>query len=136
MSDMLSILIIVIVAYIAAKRLIVPRIVALRASKKGKNGTAHVIPVPADPCPASKENMQAVQTAIQTGGRSVTCLDVRFVNFNLPDDEEIGETLSMRVTHAANEMLLNASIRGTDVRFHVAVPHPDVLMLYVTYAVR
>lgn len=136
MSDMLSIFIIVTVAYIAAKRLIIPRIVALRAAKKGKDETAPASP--ADPCFgfASKEDVQAVQTAIQTGGRSVTCLDVRFVCFNLPDDEEIGETLSMRVTHAANEMLLNASIRGTDVRFHAAVLHPDVLMLYVTYVVR
>lgn len=138
MADMLSILIIMIVAYFTVKRLIIPRIVAIRAAKKGKGKgdgegeTAH-----ADSRLTGNEGMTAIPAipAARPGIRPVTCLDVRFVRFNLPDDEGIEETLTSRIAYAANEMLLNASIRGSDVRFHVAVTHPDVLMLYVTYTV-
>ncbi len=142
MADMLSILIIMIVAYFTVKRLILPRILAIRAAKKGKGkGDGEGETAPTDPRLTGNEGMQTVPTAIpaipaaRPGIRPVTCLDVRFVRFNLPDDEGIEETLTSRIAYAANEMLLNASIRGSDVRFHVAVTHPDLMMLYVTYTV-
>lgn len=128
MADMLSILIVVIAAYFAAKKLIIPRIVAARAAKKG---------IPATVESSRMEGIPAVQAAIQTGARPVTCFDMRLVSLYTPDDEEDGtDILTQRITYAASEMLLNASLRGDNIRFGIMNGVYNRLVLYVTYTVR
>lgn len=130
MADMLSILIIMIVVYICGKKLIIPRIVALRAAKKGQTALTA-------PCTATAGGgMPFVQTAVQAGGRPVTCFDMRLVNTAVSDEEDADTVLTRRITYAASEMLLNASLRGSDVRLYIVNAFHNALMLYVTYAVR
>lgn len=133
MADMLSILIIMIVIYICVKKLVIPRIVALRAAKKGQTSLTA-------PCTATAGGgmplvQAAIQTAVQTGGRPVTCFDMRLVNTAVSDGEDADTVLTQRITYAASEMLLNASLRGSDVRLYIVNAFHNALMLYVTYAV-
>lgn len=134
MADMLSILIIMIVIYICGKKLIIPRIVALRAAKKGQ--TSLTAPSTATAGGGMPFVQTAIQTAVQAGGRPVTCFDMRLVNTAVSDEEDADTVLTQRITYAASEMLLNASLRGSDVRLYIVNAFHNALMLYVTYAVR
>lgn len=127
MADMISILVFMIFAYFAGKKLIIPRIVAARAAKKG---TPAAVEAP------RMEGIPAVQAAIQTGTRPVTCFDMRIVCTVVGDNEDVDDVLTQRITYAASEMLLNASVRGSDVRLHVVNAFCSAVMLYVTYTVR
>lgn len=128
MADMISILVFMIFAYFAGKKLIIPRIIAARAAKKG---------IPAVAEAPRMEGLPTVQTAIQTGTRPVTCFDMRIVCTIVPDSEDDPDAvLTQRITYATSEMLLNASLRGSDVHLHVCNAFRNALMLYVTYTVR
>lgn len=131
MADMISILIILIFAYFAGKKLIIPRIVAARAAKKG-----HPAAVEAP----RMEVLPAVQTAPQTGTRPVTCFDMRLVDAVLCNYDENGtkddlDAFAQRMKYAASELLLNASTRGENVRLF-AINFKCYILLYVTYTVR
>lgn len=134
MADMLSILIVMVFAYFAIKKYVIPRIAARRAAKN--------LPPVEVAASDSASGMAAIQSAVQAvaGGRSVTCFDMRFVDthvsFDVKDDEKNDNTLIQRITYAASEMLLNASTRGDNVRLSVLPMPSGALMLYVTYTVR
>ena len=129
MADMISVLIIMIFIYFALKKYAIPRIAAKRAAKAG-------IPYPVAAGAPRMEGLQAVQAAIQTSSRPVTCFDMRIVDTVVSDEEDTDTVLTQRITYAASEMLLNASLRGSDVRFYVVDAFRNALMLYVTYTVR
>lgn len=149
MADMISILVFIIFAYFAGKKLIIPRIVAARAAKKG---------TPAGAGAPRMEGFPADQTAplplpdIQTGPRvspglrlspglhSVTCFDMRLVDATICDYDENGDkngfdAFAERMKHAASDLLLNASTRGDNVRLY-ALNLKCCILLYVTYEVR
>ena len=143
MADMISILVFIIFAYFAGKKLIIPRIVAARAAKKGTPAGAGV---------PRMEGFPAVQTAplplpdIQTGPRvspgphSVTCFDMRLVDATICDYDENGDKngfddFAERMKHAASDLLLNASTRGDNVRLY-ALNLKCCILLYATYEVR
>ena len=138
MADMLSILIIMIVIYICVKKLVIPRIVALRAAKKGQTSLTA-------PCTATAGGgmplvQTAIQTAVQTGGRPVTCFDMRLVDATICNYDENGtkddlDAFTQRVKYAASELLLSASTRGDNVRLY-ALNWKCYILLYVTYTVR
>lgn len=138
MADMISILIFIIFAYFAAKKLIIPAVSARIAAKRAAKNLPPVEVSVSD----SASGMAAIQAAVQAtaGGRSVTCFDMRFVDsrvpFDVKDDEKNDNTLTQRITYAASEMLLNASTRGDDVRLSALLMPSGSLMLYVTYTVR
>ena len=131
MADMISILVFMIFAYFAGKKLIIPRIVAARAAKKGTPAAAEAPRMEGIPAVQA-----AVQAAVQTGTRPVTCFDMRIVCTIVGDNEDVDDVLTQRITYAASEMLLNASVRGSDVRLHVVNAFCNAVMLYVTYTVR
>lgn len=131
MADMISILVFMIFAYFAGKKLIIPRIVAARAAKKGTPAVAEA---------PRMEGFPAVQTAPQTTGtRPVTCFDMRLVDATLCGYDENGtqediDTFAQRMKYAASELLLNASTRGDNVRLY-ALNWKCYILLYVTYTV-
>lgn len=143
MADMISILVFIIFAYFAGKKLIIPRIVAARAAKKG---------TPAGAGAPRMEGFPAVQTAplplpdIQTGPclspglHSVTCFDMRLVDATICGYDENGDkngfdAFAERMKHAASDLLLNASTRGDNVRLY-ALNLKCCILLYATYEVR
>lgn len=137
MADMISILIFMIFAYFAAKKLIIPAVSARISAKRAAKNLPPVEVAVSD----SASGMAAIQAAVQAtaGGRSVTCFDMRLIRTPAPDDdtgEDDDTTFTQRVTYAASEMLLNASTRGDAVRLNAVFIRPYALMLYVTYAVR
>lgn len=130
MADMISVLVIMIFAYFAVKKFAIPRIAAKRAAKR-EPVTVSV--------PDGTEGMQAVQAAIKAtaGNRPITCFDMRLIPTYVSDDGDDNEgVLTQRITYAASEMLLNASLRGDNVRLSVSDGICGNLMLYVTYTVR
>lgn len=116
MSNMIQILIIIIFGYIVAKKYIIPRIVAKRKAKSG---------VMISPYPVPDE----LQEALAKGDRKVIRFDMRFVDLAATDEQ-----LEKDLREKANEMLMLASARGTDVQMHIVNMGVN-LMLYVTYAV-
>ncbi|MCI9397143.1 MAG: hypothetical protein HFI55_09535 [Lachnospiraceae bacterium] len=152
MADMLSILIIMIVAYICGKKLIIPRILVMRAAKKAASAPG---PAPGTAVPDGTPGMAAVQAALQAvpsspstaiaGTRPITCFDMRLISTSVSDsdkdadgngDSDTVTAFIQRVTYAANEMLLNASLRGDNVRLGFLNCTRNTLMLYITYTVR
>lgn len=136
MADMISILIFVIFAYFAAKKLIIPAVSARVAAKRAAKNLPPVEVAVSD----SASGMAAIQAAVQaTGHHSITCFDMRLIDIPAPNDDT-GEgddtTFVQRITYAVNEMLLNASTRGDAVRLNAVFIRPYTLMLYVTYTVR
>lgn len=135
MADMISILVFMIFAYFAGKKLIIPRIVAARVAKKGTPAVAEA------PRPEGFPAVQtAPQTVPQTGTHSVTCFDMRLVDATICDYDKNGttddlEAFSQRMKYAASELLLNASTRGDNVRLY-AINWKCYILLYVTYTVR
>lgn len=134
MADMLSILIVVTAVYFAAKKLIIPRIAAVRAAKAKK--PEPVEPVMLEGAAGSVQAWQAVSQA-RAVGHPVTCFDMRLLDVSVDDlDEHAGDILRQRITCEASEMLLNASTRGDNVRLSFFDWSAGYMMLYVTYTVR
>lgn len=116
MADMIQILIIIIFAYIVGKKFIIPRIKAKRAAKNGALITSHPIP-------------EELQMALLKGDRKVTGFEMRWVDLAATDEQ-----LEVDLRAKANEILMLASARGTDVRLNVVNMGVN-LLIYVTYAV-
>lgn len=126
MADFISIIMIIIFACFAAKKLIIPRIVAKKAAKG------------ATPTAAMAGNILATDTAVKTvtESRPITFIEVREIPLYLPDNESGADReedrLYMRFSKTANEMLLNASLRGRNVQFG-AINAGGLVILYTTY---
>lgn len=148
MADMLSILIIMIVAYICGKKLIIPRILVMRAAKKAASAPGTAVPDGTPGMAAVQAALQAVPSSPSTaiaGTRPITCFDMRLISTSVSDsdkdadgngDSDTVTAFIQRVTYAANEMLLNASLRGDNVRLGFLNCTRNTLMLYITYTVR
>lgn len=117
MSNIIQIILIIIFAYIAGRKYIIPRI---KAKRMAKNGVMTPYPVPDDP-----------QEALAKGGRKVTRFDMQFVDLAATDGQLEAE-LGLRAK--VDEMLILASARGTDVRLGIVQMGVN-LLVYVTYAV-
>lgn len=115
MTDMIQIILIIIFAYIVGRKYIIPRI---KAKRMAKNGVMTPYPVPDE-----------LQEALAKGGRKVTRFDMQFVDLAATDEQ-----LEADLRAKANEMLVLASARGTDVRLDI-VQMGVGLLVYVTYAV-
>lgn len=124
MADFISIIMIIIFAYFAAKKLIIPRIMAKKAAKG------------ATPAAATAGNVLATETAVNavTESRPITFIDVREEPLRVSEDEDpmTGDALPQRLEKTANEMLLNASLRGRNVQFGTINAGGSVI-LYTTY---
>lgn len=119
MADFISIIMIIIFAYFAVKKFIIPRIMAKKAAKNGAVISSTIIP-------------DGMQEAIANTNRPLTGLGIQLINLSLFDGETDMEALATRIRQTASEMLLNASMSGRDVRLNMLYAHP-VLILYVTY---
>lgn len=117
MADMIKIIAILIFSYFVVKKYIIPRIAAKRAAKNGALIASHPIP----------EELQNAMAA--NGGRKVTGFDMRWIDLAASD-----EKVELDLREKANEMLMLASARGTDVRLNM-VNMGVTLLLYVTYVV-
>lgn len=116
MTGIIQLLIIAIFCVIVAKKYIIPRIVSKRAAKNGALITSHPIP-------------EELQMALLKGDRKVTGFEMRWVSL-----AESDEQVELDLRAKANEILMLASARGTDVRLSM-VNMGMSLLLYATYAV-
>lgn len=116
MTGIIQLLIIVIFCVIVAKKYIIPRIVSKRAAKNGALITSHPIP-------------EELQMALLKGDRKVTGFEMRWVELTATDEQ-----LEVDLRAKANEILMLASARGTDVRLNIVQMGVN-LLVYVTYAV-
>lgn len=130
MADIISIIMIIIFAYFAAKKLIIPRIMAKRAAKAASSDATPII------TEGAKYAGEAAKIVTVPDHRPVTFIDIREERFRVSEDEDImtGDTLAQRVEKTANEMLLNASLRGRNVQFG-SIHACGSVILYTTYTV-
>lgn len=116
MTNMIQMILIIIFCYIVAKKYIIPRIAAKRKAKNGVMITPYPVP-------------DELQEALARGDRKVTRFDMRWVELAATDEQ-----LERDLREKANEMLMLASARGTDVRLSIENMGVN-LLLYVTYTV-
>lgn len=130
MADFISIIMIIIFAYFAAKKLIIPRIMVKRAAKTASFDTAPIV------TEGAGEKDAAAKIVTVPDHRPVTFIDIREERFRVSEDEDpmTGDTLAQRVEKTANEMLLNASLRGRNVQFG-SIHACGSVILYTTYTV-
>lgn len=132
MENLIKIILIVVFAFFMAKKYIIPRIAAKRAARSAaKSGIVPQAFISEDPIPHGSCDTRTAQAQ----RRGVSCFDMRIVSYDTPGDSEEQEPFITRLKCAANEMLLNASTRGTDVHLGIIKVTDTAYMLYIIYTV-
>lgn len=133
MTDFISVFIIIIFAFFTAKKLIIPRIIAKKAEKAAFSPATPVI---AEGVKEKDMAAKIVSTPECRGfeTRPVTFIEVREEPLRASEDEDptTGDALAQRIEKTANEMLLDASLRGRNVQFNAFCVDGRVI-LYATY---
>lgn len=150
--SVITIAVVMVFAYIVAKKTLLPRLALRRAAKAGLTSAqqaGQVIAGQAVSGQALTGQTQAVMdttspslTGLMQPGRfsgqpfqtsrPVTCFDMRLIDLSTIGKGD-GDTFDQRITYAASEMLLGLCSRGAVPTLGAVMLMDDLLMLYATY---